>query len=94
MSLSELSETTSKVTDQMSHVMTQPVFALCEQQRCRSACAAAQSDQRLCSSLPGKYYTSTCNSRNFKTLASLLAGQFEYQLVANPEDRFSRDVAH
>ena len=28
-------------------------YAICEQQRCRSACASAQSDQHLCCSLPG-----------------------------------------
>ena len=28
-------------------------YAICEQQRRRSACASAQSDQRLCCSLPG-----------------------------------------
>ena len=27
--------------------MTKPVFAICEQKRCRSACAFTQSDQRL-----------------------------------------------
>ena len=27
-------------------------YAICEQQRCRSACASAQSDQHLCCSLP------------------------------------------
>ena len=34
--------------------------------------------------------------QNFKTLACLYswAGWFESYLVANPEDRFSRDVAH
>ena len=32
----------------MSHVMRKPVLAICEQQRCRSACASAQSDQHLC----------------------------------------------
>ena len=39
---------------------------------------------------------STCYNRNFKTLASLCswADQFESYQVANPEDRFSRDVAH
>ena len=31
----------------MSHVMRKPVYAICEQQRCRSACASAQSDQHL-----------------------------------------------
>ena len=31
-----------------SHDMRKPVYAICEQQRRRSACASAQSDQRLC----------------------------------------------
>ena len=34
-----------------SHVMRKPVLAICKQQRCRSACASAQSDQHLCFSL-------------------------------------------
>ena len=33
---------------QMSHIMRKPVYAICEQQRRRLACASAQSDQRLC----------------------------------------------
>ena len=39
--------------------------------------------------------SSTCYSRNFKTLASLIswAGRFESYLVENPKDSFSRDVA-
>ena len=36
----------------VSHIMTKPAFTGCEQQRCRSAFASAQSDQRLCRSLP------------------------------------------
>ena len=36
----------------LSHVMRKPVYAICEQQRRRSACASAQSDQHLCCSLP------------------------------------------
>ena len=35
----------------MSHVMRKPVYAICEQQRRRSACTSAQSDQCLCYSL-------------------------------------------
>ena len=31
----------------MSHVMRKPVYVICEQQRCRSACASTQSDQHL-----------------------------------------------
>ena len=55
-----------------------------------------QSDQCLYCSLPGQYNTSTCYSRNFKHLANLCswAGQFESNLVANSEDRFSRDAAY
>ena len=37
----------------MSHVMRKPVYAICEQQRRRSACASAQSGQCLYCSLPG-----------------------------------------
>ena len=36
----------------LSHVMRKLVYATCEQQRNRSACKSAQSDQRLCYSLP------------------------------------------
>ena len=32
----------------MSHIMRKPVYAICEQQRARSACTSAQSDQHLC----------------------------------------------
>ena len=39
--------------DNISHVVRKPVFAISEQQRRRSACASAQSDQRLYFSLPG-----------------------------------------
>ena len=79
----------------MSHVMRKPVYAICEQQRRRSACASAQSDQRLCYSLPRWYNTFSFYIQNFKPLASLCswAGRFESYLVANPEDRFSHDVA-
>ena len=37
-----------------------------EQQRRRPACASAQSDQRLCYSLNGKYNISTCYKRKFQ----------------------------
>ena len=37
----------------MSYVMRKHVYAVCEQQRRRSACTSAQSDQHLCCSLPG-----------------------------------------
>ena len=74
---------------ELSQVKRKPVFAICEQQRHRSACTSAQSDQHLCCSLPGWNNTSSCYSQNFKTLASIYswAGTFESYLVENPEDR-------
>ena len=76
-------------------VTRNPVIALCKQQRRRSACASAQSDQRLCCSLPGQYNTSSFYIRNFKPLPSFCdcADRFESTLVANPEDRFSCNEA-
>ena len=70
-------------------------YAICEQQRRRSACASAQSDQRLCCSLPRQNDTSSLYIRNFKILAGLCsrAGQFVSCLVGDPEDRFSHGVA-
>ena len=57
---------------------------MCEQQRCRSACASAQSDQHLCCSLL-RYYMFTCFIQSFKILASFCswAGWFESYLVEN-----------
>ena len=42
--------------------MRKPVYAICEQQRRRSVCASAQSDQRLFSSLPSVICMCTCYS--------------------------------
>ena len=60
-------------------------YAICEQQRHRSACASAQSDQRLCCSLPRQNDTSRLYIRNFKILAGLCswAGQFVSCLVGD-----------
>ena len=71
-------------------------FAICEQQRRRSACASTQSDQRLCYSLLRQYNTSSFYSQNFNRLVNLCswADRFESYLVKDPEDRFSHDEAH
>ena len=60
-------------------------YAICKQQRHRSACASAQSDQHLCCSLLRKYDMYTCNIQRFKILASFStwAGWFECYLVEN-----------
>ena len=77
--------------------MRKLVYAKGEQQRCRLACASAQSDQRLfffrCLD---SIILPTCYIRNFKTLAGLCdcSGLFVFYLVKNPEGRFSRDETH
>ena len=60
-------------------------YAICEQQRRRSACASAQSDQRLCCSLPRQNDTSSLYIRNFKILVGFCswAGQFVSSLVGD-----------
>ena len=60
--------------------------AICEQQRCRTACTSAQSDQHLCCSLLRKYDTYTCSIQSFKILISFCswAGWFESYPVENP----------
>ena len=35
----------------LGHIMRKPVYAICEQQRRRSACRFTQSDQHLCCSM-------------------------------------------
>ena len=76
--------------------MRKPVYAINEQQRRRSVCAFARSDQHLCCSLPRWSNVSSFYTRNFKPLASYCdcAARFESHLVSNPEYRFSRDEAH
>ena len=71
-------------------------LVVCKQQRCRPACASAQSDQRLCYSLIWKYHIYTCYERNFHFPASLCnwAGWFESHFFGAPQDRFSRDETH
>ena len=60
-------------------------YVICEQQRCRSACASAQSDQCLCCSLLRLSFVSSFCNQNFKAHASFCswAGQFESDLVGN-----------
>ena len=48
-----------------------PVFGACEQQRRRSACVSAQTDQRRCYSCIVKCHIKSCYLHNFNFLASL-----------------------
>ena len=74
----------------MSHVMRKPGHVVCVQQRCRSGCTFAHSDQCLCCSLLRQYNLYLLNP---KFQDSSWAGQFESYLVAIPLDRFSGDEA-
>ena len=69
----------------ISLVMRRPVYAICEQQRHRSACAS--NVVRCIDSIISILAKS-------KISFSSWAGRFESYLVANPENRFSRDGAH
>ena len=76
----------------LSHVMRKPVLAICEQQRCRSACASAQSDQHLCFRYLDSIIPILDKSKTLTGLCSW-AGRSESYLVADPDDRFSHDEA-
>ena len=73
--------------------MRKPVFAICEQQRCKSACASVQSDQSFVVHCLDSIIPILAIAKS-STLASLCswAGQFESTLVANPAG-FYRDEA-
>ena len=81
------------INGNVSHAKRKLVYVICEQQRRRSACDSAQSDQHLYSSLLRRYNIYVCFIQNFKTLASFCcwAGRFESDLVANPEDELNVD---
>ena len=84
----------------LKHLVIKPVYVVhvCKQQRHRSAWESAQSDHRLCYSLPRQHNACSyrCYIQNIKTLASFCswAGRFESCLVAHPRRQVSRDIAH
>ena len=78
----------------MSHVMRKPAFCICENKDADQLCGNCEAYQRLCF----RYSDSTILLlfRNFKPLAIFcgLTARFVYDLVGNPEDRFSHNKAH
>ena len=52
-----------------------PNIVVSEQQKRRSACPDAQSDQRLPYSLSGKYHDNTCYTKNLGSLSFSVAVQ-------------------
>ena len=74
--------------------MRKPAFTICEQQRRRSVCAFAQSDQRLCfRCLDSILSLVSISEISTLYLASVAAQDGLSYLVANPKDKFSRDEA-
>ena len=57
------------IENYMSHVVRKPVYAICEQQRRRSARASVQSDQCLSCSLPRQCNIFSFYICNFMSLA-------------------------
>ena len=64
---------------QVSPVMKNLSYAICEQQRCRST--SAQSDQYLCCLRPRKYNIYSSYIQNFKTPASICCGVWTKALL-------------
>ena len=81
------------VTSEPRHEKT---WAICKQQRCRLACASGQSDHAFVICYLDSRIPALAKSKISRLLASLCswAVWFELYLVANGEDRFSRDEAH
>ena len=81
---------TYMVDNALSHFIRKPVYAIYKQQRCRSACASAQSDQRLCCSLSRQYNTYNYYSRNSYALSRFYswAGWFETPSRTTPNTSF------
>ena len=80
----------------LSHVMRKPVLAICEQQRCRSACSYVESDQHLCCSLSRLYDSIIPILAKSKISRLQLASEAEQAgssliWLHTSEDRFSHD---
>ena len=73
--------------------MRKPVFATCEQQRRRSACTSAQSDQRLCCLLLDSIIPLLAIAKISRLQLVFVAEQASLSLIwsQTPRDRFSRD---
>ena len=75
----------------LSHVMRKPVYAICDQQRHRSACASADQPAHL-HSLIGAFVVRCLDS--IIPLVSISKISSLYLSSTNPEDRFSSDKAY
>ena len=80
----------------MGHVMRKPVLATCKQQRHRSACASAQSDQRICFRCLDSIIPLVSISEISSIYLVSVAAQAGLSLPwsQTPKTGFSRDEAH
>ena len=76
----------------MSRVMRKPAFYICENKDADQLRSNCEVDQRLCF----RYMDSAIKIRNFKPLAIFCdcTARFAWDLVENPEYRFSHNEAH
>ena len=80
--------------DQMSLVMRNPYFCLCENKHADQLCSNCTADQRLCFRYTDSAIHLLLMSKNFKLPAfSVTTGQFVSVQVGTPEDRFSQVTA-
>ena len=86
----------SSSNSNMSHVMRKPVFAICEQQRHRSACASAQSDQclKVVRCLDSIIYILAISKFSRLWLASVAGQAGLCRTCSQTQDRFFLDGAH
>ena len=80
----------------MSHVMRKPDFCICENKGADQLCGNRTTDQRLCFRYTDSTITLLSKFEFFKPLAIFCGStaRFVWDLVGNPEDRFSHNEAH
>ena len=79
-----------------SRIVRKPDFCLCENKDADQLRSNCEADQRLCFRHSDSTIPFLLKTENFKLLALVCncTGRFMWDLVGNPEDRFSRVEAH
>ena len=79
----------------LSRVVRKPAFCICENKDADQLCGNREADQRLCFRHMGSAIPLLSKSEISKPLAIFCgcAARFVYDLVGNPEDRFSQNEA-
>ena len=82
--------------DELSHVVRKRDYCLCENKGADQLYSNCTADQNLCFHYMDSTIPLLPKSKNYKVLAIFCSckGQFVSDLVVNPKDWFSRDVAH